>query len=256
MLNSYLIIFLIYSVQAQKVKEYYQDYRLFYDQIDVSGIPLYRQYFDHSLDLVRKFTQDSFDQSFDIYVHPDRISIDSAWQTNWNLPSFHSDCWMVASGVGARFDLLSPRVWETEACEHQVDDTIATQKLIAHELFHVFHGQRNVSADFSETDNIDWFVEGFATYASGQCDQERIEAVKEAIKLDQIPASLDNFWTGTLRYGLSGSVVLYLDQQFGRRTILKLLKFNKKDQILDALKMSEKVLLTEWKTFILKFDKY
>ena len=80
---------------------------------------------------------------------------------------------MVASGVASKLDMLSPLQWAKESCEHDYADKLKTQQIIAHELVHVFHGQLNVSPDFSDVTNLDWFVEGLATYASGQLDKVR-----------------------------------------------------------------------------------
>lgn len=66
-----------------------------------------------------------------------------------------------------------------------------TQQLITHELVHVYHGQLNASPDFSNVEGIDWFVEGLATYASGQCDSLRISEIKKAISGNKIPNGLD-----------------------------------------------------------------
>jgi len=60
---------------------------------------------------------------------------------------------------------------------------------------HVFHAQLSSSPDFSDTEGIDWFVEGLATYASGQLDSLRLKEIKNAIIENNAPASLDSFWT-------------------------------------------------------------
>ena len=73
-------------------------------------------------------------------------------------------------------------------------------------MVHVCHGQFNSSPDFS------WFVKGLATYASGQFDSLRLEEIKKAVVENKIPVSLNSFWTGNLRYELSGSVVLFIDK--------------------------------------------
>jgi hypothetical protein len=117
-------------------------------------------------------------------------------------------------------------------------------------LVHVFHGQLNVSPDFSNTEGIDWFVEGLATFASGQCDALKISEVKKAIEDNKIPESLDNFWTGKVKYGLSGSVVMFIDHKYGRTQLKELLPLNKKLQILSVLKTTESELLNEWKKYI------
>jgi hypothetical protein len=168
------------------------------------------------------------------------------------MPDFKSECWMVASGVGDKLDMISPKTWDKVSCEHSYSNKIKTQQLITHELVHVYHGQLNVSKDFSDVENIDWFVEGLAVYASGQCDSARIADVKKVILNNQCPKSLDDFWKGNSKYGLSGSMVMFIDHKFGRNKIKGLLKFNKKSQILASLNISEKDLLTEWNTFALK----
>jgi len=42
------------------------------------------------------------------------------------------------------------------------------------------------------------------------------QKLKKAIKNNQIPESLDSFWTGKIKYGLSGSVVMFIDRKYGR----------------------------------------
>ena len=44
------------------------------------------------------------------------------------------------------------------------------QALIAHELVHVYHGQRSPRPDFHGMDDVGWFVEGLAVLASGQLE--------------------------------------------------------------------------------------
>jgi hypothetical protein len=157
---------------------------------------------------------------------------------------------MVASGVAGKLDLISPKLWDSIACDHVYAKTKSTQQLITHELVHVFHAQLNASPDFSNTEGIDWFVEGLATFASGQCDTTRITQVKKAITENKIPKGLDNFWTGNIKYGLSGSVVLFIDHKYGRNKLKELLPLNKKMQILSALKISEATMLKEWKEYV------
>jgi hypothetical protein len=176
--------------------------------------------------------------------------LDKQWQKDWNMPDFKSACWMVASGVATKLDAISPARWDTEACEHSYSNKLKTQQLITHELFHVYHGQFNKSPDFGDVENIDWLVEGLATYASGQCDKERMDEVKKALAENKIPSSLNKFWSGSLKYGLSGSVVMFIDQRFGRTKLMGLLRFNKKAEVLSALQITEEKLLVDWKIYI------
>ena len=168
------------------------------------------------------------------------------------MPEFKSECWMVASGVGDKLDMISPKNWDKESCEHRYDDKLKTQQLITHELFHVYHGQLNASSDFSNTENIDWFVEGLATFASGQCDSLKIAEVKKAILDTKFAKSLNDFWKGKLRYGMSGSMVMFIETKYGRAKLKDLLQFNTKPAILTALNTTEETLLTEWKNYFEK----
>lgn len=85
---------------------------------------------------------------------------------------------MVASGIATKLDMISPKMWDKESCEHQYAETKKHNSSL-HELVHVYHGQLNASPDFSNVEGIDWFVEGLATYASGQCDSLRIAEIKK-----------------------------------------------------------------------------
>jgi hypothetical protein len=223
-------------------------YTVYYTVADKPSIKKYQSLLSQGIRDVQQFFDADFQKKFDVYVHPGRASLDSTWAKDWSSPGFKSECWMVASGVASRMDLLSPVTWDTQACEHRYSDKQHTQQLITHELFHVFHGQLNASGDFNNTENIDWFVEGLATYASGQCDAARLTEVRNAIVNNSIPATLDKFWTGKLKYALSGSVVMYIDKKYGRSILKKLLPYNKKQQVLEALSITEEVLLKEWRS--------
>ncbi|MES1223359.1 MAG: hypothetical protein ABUT20_48135, partial [Bacteroidota bacterium] len=220
--------------------------------IDKENIKDYLKTIATGIGSVNHFFESKFKSAFDIYIHPDRKSLDSTWAADWKTPDFKSECWMVASGVALKLDMISPKAWDKEACEHKYADSVKTQQLITHELVHVFHGQVNASPDFSNVEGIDWFVEGLATYASGQCDSLRIAEVKKAISGKLVPVILDNFWTGNLKYGLSGSLVMFIDSKYGRTTLKSLLPFTKKSEILDALKTTEIELLNEWAGYISK----
>ncbi len=238
------------AVSEEWIQEKYLRYTLFYTESDRKHKEDYVTILNSSIQLVQNFFDDSFKKDFQVYVHPNRQSLDKQWQHDWNMPEFKSECWMVASGMATKVDMISPARWNEEACEHSYSDLIKTQQLITHELFHVYHGQLNASPDFSDVTNIDWFVEGFATYASGQLDVSRMDAVKHAIENDALPQSLDNFWTGKLKYGLSGSIVKYIDHKFGREKLRELLKYNRKDEVLNSLGVTEKDLLLAWSEFI------
>lgn len=232
------------------ITEDLKTYNLLYTSVDKSNRKEYINLIENGINSVQAFFHASFSKKFDVYIHPSRQSLDSTWQKDWAMPEFKSECWMVASGVADKLDIISPKLWDTQSCEHIYSETTHAQQLITHELVHVFHGQQNVSSDFSNVEGIDWFVEGLATYASGQCDTQRITDVKKAISNNKIPKNLDNFWSGKIKYGLSGSVLMFMDNKYGRTKIIELLPFNKKSEILSALKTTESELLLGWQNYI------
>lgn len=231
-------------------REYHKEYSMLFQQADIKNIKEYSTLIDNGINSAKYFFNSSFKNKFEVIVHPNRNSLDSAWRIYFKSADFKSDCWMVASGDANKLDIISPILWDSLSCEHKYNDKKKTQQLITHELVHVFHGQYNLSPDFSNTENIDWFVEGLATYASGQLDSIRISEIKKAISNEKIPESLDNFWTGKLKYGLSGSVVMYIDKKYGRKKLEQLLPLNKKVEVLSTLNITESALLTNWKNYI------
>lgn len=238
------------SLDEYWVTENFAGYNLVYTSADRKNAVEYNNLVECGIISVKTFFSSSYPKNFVVYIHPNRHSLDSSWQKDWNMPGFKSECWMVASGVAGKLDLLSPRLWFKEACEHNYNEKIKTQNLVTHELVHVYHGQLNASPDFSNTEGIDWFVEGLAAYASGQCDSVRITEIRKAVAENNIPPSLDEFWTGKLKYGLSGSVVMYIDSKYGRARLKGLLPFNKKQEILSSLNTTEEDLLKGWRTYI------
>lgn len=226
-------------------------FRIIYTSADDINKDEYAGLIENGVKNVTAFFHEPYQRDFDVYIHPNRHSLDSTWQYDWKMPEFKSECWMVASGVADRMDLISPKTWDKEACEHSYSDKAKTQMLITHELVHVFHGQKNPSPDFSNVTGIDWFVEGLATYASGQCDAARIAEVKKAITDGKAPSSLDQFWSGRLKYGLSGSMVMYIDQKYGRAKLVSLLGYTDISDLLSALGTNEAGLLEGWRAFML-----
>lgn len=197
---------------------------------------------------------------FDVWCFPDRSLLDRQWQQDWGDSTFQSACWMVASGVGKRLDILSPRMWDTQACEHRdpfaaadsaayarrIDDF---RRLLTHELTHVYHGQFCRIPDFTGMDALGWWVEGLATYVSGQLDSGRLERTRAVVLAGKAPESLDRFWSGPHRYGLSGSVVAMLDARYGRAALVRLLPHTTPAKVFEGLGTDEATLLTAWKSW-------
>jgi hypothetical protein len=240
------------SVDDTWTSEHYDGFTMNYTGSEKKNTQDYFKLINEGRKTVQSFFKNSYKNDFEVFIHPNRHSLDSTWQKDWNMPDFKSECWMVASGVAARMDMISPKLWNSEACEHDYSNSLKTQQLITHELVHVYHGQLNPSPDFSNVTGIDWFVEGLATYASGQCDSVRMSEVKKAIEENNVPPGLDQFWTGKLKYGLSGSLVMFVDEKYGRAKLTELLKTDNLPVLLLSLNTDEAELIDSWKTNILK----
>jgi len=126
-------------------------YTIYYTPADTKTYHDYSRLIDEGMINVRGFFSSPFIEHIDIYIHPNRHSFDSTWQKDWEMPEFKSECWMVASGVANRMDMISPIRWDEAACEHRNAEKQKVQQLITHELVHVFHAQNNMSKDFSST---------------------------------------------------------------------------------------------------------
>jgi hypothetical protein len=196
---------------------------------------------------VQKFFGGSFDRAFTIRVYPDRASLTAHWAAAWKVPDLKAECWMVASGVGDELALLSPRVWRTEACEHDPADTASSRRVLWHELVHVYHGQHNPRPTFDGMDDLGWFVEGVAVLASGQLDVEHRDAARQAIAAGRAPTRLADAWSGRWRYGVSGSLAEYVDRTSGRRTIVAMLADTSNAGVLGRLGVAEAELLNRWR---------
>jgi len=186
-------------------------------------------------------------KKFDVYIFPNRDKLNRQWQKDWGDSTFQSECWMIASGVAHRLDILSPNTWAKEACDHNAIDTTEIRQVIWHELTHVYHGQYNPDHTFSYIEKLDWLVEGLATYVSGQLDEKRLQRIRQLIADNKAPSTLDNFWKGSEKYGLSGSIITYIDKTFGREKLFELLRQTNKQAALKILGLSEDQLIADWK---------
>jgi hypothetical protein len=198
---------------------------------------------------VERFFGSPFAAPFDVRIDPERAAFDASFPPEWGIE--RTECWMVASGVAARLELLSPRVWRTEACEHDPDDARHVRELVAHELVHVYHGQHNPSPDFAEVTGIDWFVEGLATHASGQLASGELASAREALEKDAGPLALADAWKGKYRYGISGSLVAFVDHELGREALVGMLDVTSAEELLARIGRGEEELLAGWRVWVL-----
>ncbi|MEW6196379.1 MAG: hypothetical protein AB1521_14610 [Bacteroidota bacterium] len=236
--------------QSSWLKKEDPDFVLFYTSIDSAVSNEIYQLLTHGFDQIINYFGKSYNKKFDVYIFPSREELDKQWSKDWGIPDFKSECWMAASGVAYRLDILSPRVWKAEACEHNPDDKKHVQEIITHELMHVFHGQQNSHPDFSGMDEIGWFVEGIAVLTAGQLDNEKLNQLKNAWKENRLPINLEDGWSGKYRYAISGSLVKFIEERWGKEKLIGLLKLTNENEILKEFNLSEELFLSEWKKWL------
>lgn len=189
-----------------------------------------------------------FEEPVRVTIAADRATFDAVMPPEWGMTP--TQCWMVGVGVADWFAVLSPAAWEDEACEHDPDNAEELQDLITHELVHTYHGQHNPTRDFTGMDDLGWFVEGLATYASGQMAHSHAGDAKAALAEGAIPADLESAWSGKYRYGVSGSMVAYIDATYGREVLASLLDATSEYDLLGRLGLSEPEFLTAWQDWV------
>lgn len=201
-------------------------------------------------DRVETFFGHPFAKPVRIIVSPTRAAFDASLPLKWGLTP--TQCWMVGVGGGNLLALLSPEDWSAEACEHQATDAAHIQEIVAHELTHVFHGQHNPTGDFTGMDDAGWFVEGLAVVVSGQLTRSDRPSARQAIADNAAPSRLADAWAGKYRYGVSGSLVAFIDTAFGRQKLLDLMGAVTNAEILAGLGLMESEFLERWRTWVLK----
>jgi len=185
---------------------------------DESLVPDLRKDIHQGRDRIERFFGHPFDKPYTVEVFPDRKAFDTFFQKRWGIA--HTERWMVAAGVADRLVLLSPRAWAKEADEHDASDRQHVREIITHEMVHVYHGQHNPSRDFDGMDDLGWFVEGLATYVSGQLELGHADDARKAIAEGKAPIHLADAWSGRYRYGVCGSMVQYVDSRYGREMLV------------------------------------
>ena len=197
---------------------------------------------------VETFFHQPFKEVIHVTLAPTRADFDAAFPAAWGMGK--TECWMVATGVADFLVLLSPSVWKAQTCDHDPDDATEVQRIVTHELVHVFHGQHNPSRDFTGADEVGWFVEGLAVLASGQLDRERLQRTVDAVRAGDVPKTLNDSWSGPNRYGRAGSLVQYLDSTYGRTKLIELLPVTRQSELLQRLGITEARLLHDWQAWL------
>lgn len=191
----------------------------------------------------------SFPDTVSVRIFPERASFSEALRERWGIPE--TACWMVGAAEDHALLLLSPGVWGEAACEHDPADSGHRRRLIAHEAVHVYHGQVNPSEDLGLLEDLGWFIEGLATYVSGQAAAEHAGRAAEAVLNDAVPARLREAWSGDYRYGVTGSMATFIEERWGREVFSSLLGVTSTEDLLQRLEIQEADFLEQWRRWVL-----
>ena len=189
-----------------------------------------------------------FPDTVSVWIFADRAGFTEALREAWGIPE--TACWMVGAADDYHLYLLSPGAWGEEACEHDPDDSEHRRLLVTHEAVHVYHGQVNPSDDIGLLEEIGWFVEGLATWASGQLESGHAERAAEALEAGEGPTRLADAWSGPYRYGVAGSLVAWIDENRGRDVLRAALEFTTWDEFEALLGLSEAEFLAAWRLWV------
>lgn len=202
---------------------------------------------DHAQERIGRFFTERVG-AVDVHVFPHRAEFSQALHEAWGIPE--TQCWMVGAADDSHLYLLSPDSWPDEACEHDPSDEDHVRLLVTHELVHVYHGQINPSDDVGLLEDLGWFTEGLAVYVSGQLDERHAGRAAEAIAAGLAPGTLATAWSGPYRYGVTGSMVAFIDAHWGRDVLREALSVTSRQELLDLLGMTESRFLAGWKSWV------
>jgi hypothetical protein len=188
-----------------------------------------------------------FPDSLTVQVLTDRGSFDAYALESWGIPE--TQCWMVGAAGVRTVALLSPLEWRPE-CDHDPNDDQHVRDVLVHELVHVFHMQHSPTDEFLGAEEIGWFVEGLATYVSGQLAASHADRARKAVEVGAVPSRLADAWSGEYRYGVAGSLAAFLDAKVGRVTFTRLLAATTQAQLLAPTGLLEEEFLEEWESWV------
>ena len=192
----------------------------------------------------------TYSATFVVNIMHDRDALNARWRVAFQQPRLETRCWEVAGGWATEFDILSPAVWNAQACGHDGTNANHVANVVAHELVHVLHGQRNPSF-FTIAASTPWILEGLAAYASGQWAAEYAGAARSTLSGGFAPATFAELWTSSANYPLAGSVFAYVHHRFGLDAVRRLLTAGSEEALLASLSIEAATLLRDWRAWAL-----
>jgi hypothetical protein len=234
----------------QTLSEEHTGYRIEYVAADRSVAQSLVPMIERGRQTAEQFFGTTYASSFVTRVFPDRTALTARWRVAWNQPTLQTECWMIAGGWATEFDILSPSAWRTEACAHDGSNSSHVANVVAHELVHVLHGQRN-TAFSSLAATTPWITEGMATFASGQWSSEYAGSVRATVSGGFAPQTFVALWASPANYALAGSVFSYINQRFGMDVVRRLLNVRTEAELLTLLSSDAPTLLRDWRAWAL-----
>lgn len=219
-----------------------------YEAADSNSAVVLQAYALNGMAQIERFFGRSFPEPVMLTILPDREAFDAYAAKKWGLTQ--TQCWMVGAAGTHDVVLLTTRLWEP-ACDHDASDERHVRDLLVHEFVHAFHMQINPSDEFERADEVGWFVEGLATYVSGQLEAGHLVRAHEAVEKGETPDHLVDAWSGPYRYGVAGSMAAFLDELLGRGQFGTLLAATTQAELLDPVGMTERDFLEAWKAWVL-----
>jgi hypothetical protein len=231
------------STEAQVEVEQHTGYSLEYVAADRPVAESLVPMIDRGRETAEQFFGATYPATFVVRILPDRDALNARWRVQ-------TRCWEVAGGWATEFDILAPTVWSSQACGHDGTNANHVANVVAHELVHVLHGQRNASF-FSIAASTPWILEGLAAYASGQWAADYASAARSALRGGFAPTTFAEIWTSSANYALAGSVFAYVHQRFGTDAVRRLLTVGSEEALLTSLSTDAATLLRDWRSWML-----
>jgi hypothetical protein len=215
---------------------------------DESLRPAFEKYSSDAEKRITGFFATPYQKSVTVKVLPSRKAFDEAVFKRWKMEP--TQPWMVGAAGSDVLFVLSPRVWKSEAQEHNPDDSKEISEIVCHELVHSYHTQLNPQRELEGLEPMAWFVEGLATYVSGQLESRHKRVALREIIEGRAPGSLEKAWSGRGRYGVAGSMVRFVDERFGRKKVIELLKKTTNEAAMVTLGTTEAQFLADWRGWV------
>ena len=195
---------------------------------------------------IESFTGEAIAGDFDVRIYPDREQFEAYWRE----VGFTPQCWMIARVTRTGIDMLAPRVWAADGCGHDGANTTEVQQVMSHEAMHVFHARVNPLPEVNHLASLKWLNEGVAVYSAEQLDASMRSQAAQFAAGDLSGVSLSSLGLTSVGYSVGGSIAEFIDQSYGRTTLLHALRAPSTTAVLDTLHISEPGLLASWKASV------